>query len=281
LNCGKQFQSKRRKSAIQVTLWKQYIWKRQTTIQLAEDYHRSVKWIRKQLESVQVVKSEIEPQELVIVADATFFKKVFGILVFRSSQLRKNLYWREISSEKIEFYLQARLFLESKGFKFLAAVIDGRRGVRNVFADIPVQMCQFHQKLIINRYLTTRPKIPASIELRAIVSTLCDTTREEFSLKLSEWYIRWEPFLKEKTIIVNPTTKQKWFYTHRRTRSAYYSLKRNLPYLFTYQDYPELNIPNTTNSLDGSFTQLKQLVELHRGCKGAVKRKMIDEILSK
>lgn len=201
--------------------------------------------------------------------------------MFRSPHLRKNLYWREISSERIESYLQARLFLESKGFKFLAVVIDGRRGVRNVFADIPVQMCQFHQKMIINRYLTTRPKREASIELRDIVSTLCSTTREEFSLKLNQWHIKWEPFLKERTIIANPTTKQKWFYTHRRTRSAYYSLKTNLLYLFTYQDYPELNIPNTTNSLDGSFTNLKQLIELHHGCKGAMKRKMIDEILSK
>lgn len=281
MNCGKQFQSKRRKSAIQQAIWKQYIWKRQTVNQLAEDYHKSSKWIRLQFKSVKVVKSEVEPQELVIIADATFFKKVFGILVFRSPHLRKNLYWREISYERVDFYLQARLFLESKGFTFLAVVIDGRRGVKNVFADIPVQMCQFHQKMIINRYLTTRPKIPASIELRAIVSTLCGTDKEEFSLKLNIWYIKWESFLKKKTTIAEPTTKKKWFYTHSRTRSAYYSLKRNLPYLFTYQDYPELNIPNTTNSLDGSFAHLKELIELHRGCKGAMKRKMIDEILSK
>ncbi|HEY4478754.1 MAG TPA: hypothetical protein VI981_00100, partial [Candidatus Paceibacterota bacterium] len=45
-----------------------------------------------------------------------------------------------------------------------------------------------------------------------------------------------------------------------KVRGAYLSMERNLPYLFTYQKYPELNIPNTTNSLDGSFTHLKDKV---------------------
>jgi len=70
--------------------------------------------------------------------------------------------------------------------------------------------------------------------------------------------------LKEKT--VNPETN-KWFYTHKRLRSVYRSLKTNLPYLFTYQKYPELNIPNTTNSLDGTFSNFKSLPRIHRGLK--------------
>ena len=58
------------------------------------------------------------------------------------------------------------------------------------------------------------------------------------------------------------------------------SLKNNLPYLFTYQDYPALQIPNTTNSLEGSFAQLKELVVIHRGLNKSLKRKMINEILA-
>jgi len=139
-------------------------------------------------------------------------------------------------------------------------------------------MCHYHQKAIINRYLTTKPKLEASIELRKITHSLCQTNKLEFTKILNAWHQKWSIFLKERT--VNEETK-KWFYTHRRIRSAYRSLKINLPYLFTYKEYPELNIPNTTNSLDGYFSHLKELVKIHRGITKQLKLKIIDEILGK
>lgn len=157
-------------------------------------------------------------------------------------------------------------------------VTDGRPGVRGVFADVPVQMCHFHQKQIITRHLTTRPKLEAGIELKKISQTLGDTTEKKFKHLLDLWHDKWHDFLKEKTI--DPDTG-KWFYTHRRVRSAYHSLQTNLPYLFTYKKYPKRNIPNTTNSLEGCFSHLKELIKIHRGLNYELKRKMIDEILSK
>jgi len=156
--------------------------------------------------------------------------------------------------------------------------LDGRIGAKRVFADIPVQMCQFHQKQIINRYLTLNPILPASIELRKIVQSLCQTNLITFTNQLDAWQ-KWGIFIKEKTKdTINP---RRWHYTHGRTRSAYQSLMTNLPYLFTYQKYPELHIPNTTNSLDGYFSHLKELTKLHRGLNKQTKRKMIKEILAK
>ncbi|MCB4782781.1 MAG: transposase, partial [Sulfurovum sp.] len=38
--------------------------------------------------------------------------------------------------------------------------------------------------------------------------------------------------------------------------SAYRSLRTNLPYLFTYKKYKHLGIHNTTNSLDGGYSQI-------------------------
>lgn len=160
----------------------------------------------------------------------------------------------------------------------MAVVLDGRRGIRAVFADVPVQMCHFHQKMIINRYLTTKPKLEAGIELREITFDLRKTNEEAFSKALNDWHKKWKEFLKERT--TNPVTG-KWHYTHKRIRAAYRSLVTNLPYLFTYQKYPELNIPNTTNSLDGSFAHLKELLIIHRGTNMELKRKIIDEILGK
>jgi hypothetical protein len=48
--------------------------------------------------------------------------------------------------------------------------------------------------------------------------------------------------------------KGRKYYKHRRTISSYYSLRRNLPYLFVYQDYQwKIDIPNTTNWLETVF----------------------------
>lgn len=56
--------------------------------------------------------------------------------------------------------------LEARGWVFTAAVVDGRRGLANVFKDIPVQVCQFHQLQTVTKYLTRRPKTEAGKELK-------------------------------------------------------------------------------------------------------------------
>lgn len=156
-------------------------------------------------------------------------------------------------------------------------VLDGRTGIREVFNGIPVQMCHFHQKRIINKYLTTRPKLPASVELRDITKTIPHSNEEELTKKLNEWFLKWEQFLKQKTI---DQITGRWFYTHKKIRSAYKSLITNLPYLYTYQKYPNLNIPNTTNSLDGYFNRLKGLLNVHRGLNPERRYRIIVEILT-
>ncbi|MFT5249547.1 MAG: hypothetical protein ACI93P_001273 [bacterium] len=41
--------------------------------------------------------------------------------------------------------------------------------------------------------------------------------------------------------------------THKRLSSPYRSLKSNLPWLFVWYYYIELEIPNITNAIDGHF----------------------------
>jgi hypothetical protein len=208
--------------------------------------------------------------------DCVFFKRSRGYIVVRDAHNGNNVYWSEIESETINEYQCARDTLEGQGFVLKAVVIDGRPGVRKLFSDLPVQMCQFHQKAIITRYLTRRPKLEAGKELREIVHVLCNSNEQTFTDAIDTWHQKWNEFLKERT--VEPVTRR-WHYTHKRLRSAYHSLRSNLPYLFTYQKHPELNIPNTTNSLDGSFAHLKGLTQIHRGLKMDLKRKLILSIL--
>jgi len=69
-------------------------------------------------------------------------------------------------------------------------------------------------------------------------------------------------FLKERT--VNLETN-KWNYTHKKLRSAYLSLVHNLDHLFIFERNPTMGIPNTTNSLEGIFTDVKTNIRVHKG----------------
>lgn len=156
-------------------------------------------------------------------------------------------------------------------------MIDGKRGLFGLLEGIPVQMCHFHQQAIITRYLTRKPKLEASIDLKRVSSYLGKVKEKRFELLLECWHKRHEEFIKEKTYNLET---DKWHYKHRRLRSAYRSLTTNLPYLFTYKNYPELKIPNTTNHLDGGlFAPMKMLMKVHRGIGIDMKKKLIVDYL--
>ena len=196
-------------------------------------------------------------------------------MVFRSPELKKNLYAKVVVSETINEYMSGIKYLLDKGWKIKAIISDGK-GLRHDFYGIPVQMCHFHQQQIITRYLTRNPILEANIELREIAMKLTKTDKESFAGWLNEWYEKHKEFLKEKS--VSPETGRRQF-KHRRTRSAYFSLKRNIDYLFTFYDYPELNIPNTNNSIEGYFSYLKKMVSIHNGLRRDRKIKLIFYLL--
>lgn len=213
---------------------------------------------------------------MVAVVDCVFFGRTSGYLVVRDPHLKENVYWPAIERETLDEHQCARDTLESLGFVIKAVVADGKPGLKGVYGDMPMQMCHFHMKLIITKYLTRRPKLEAGIELRRLMQRLGDSDELSFTSMLEAWHGNWRAFLDEKT--VNPETGR-WHYTHKRLRSAYRSLTKHLPYLFTYQKHLELAIPNTTNGLEGSFSYLKELVRVHRGAKPDLKRKIVAEIL--
>jgi hypothetical protein len=246
--------------------------------QLANKYQKSGRWIRQQLDKAPLSKFQLLPQPVVGIADITFWGRGYGVLVFRSWDLRQNLYWTEVVTETAAVYQEARQILESIGYTFQAMILDGRKGIREVFGDIPVQICHFHQLAAIKRYLTSRPKLEAGKELRIIALALPKLNESLLGQVLEEWRAKWQEFLKERTYSED---SKHWQYTHRRIRAAFRSLKTNLPYLFTYQKYPELKIANTTNSLDGSFSHLKDLLRLHRGLMRRRRWRIIQEVLSK
>lgn len=198
------------------------------------------------------------------------------LLVARAPIIKTNIGGAWIETETKETYAGLRQNIERKGFKLLAVILDGRTGIPRVFSDIPVQICQFHQLQIVKRKLTLRPETEAGQTLLAITFTLAHTTEIILQKELDDWILKYEDFITEKTYTLGC---KRWRYTHRRVRSAYQSLHRNLPFLFTYQKYPNLNIPNTTNSLDGFWSRLKNLLSAHRGKSRERMKKIVEEIL--
>ena len=209
--------------------------------------------------------------------DCSFFGRGYGIIVARCPSLKQNLYWKEITTENKAVYKEAREYLEQAGFDIRAVVIDAKYGIKEVFSGAVIQICQYHQQQIIQRYLTNRPKTEAGQELRLISSTLTRQPENSFIEALKEWHNKWRVLLAERTTA--PDGKH-WWYTHRKLRAAYRSLNTNLPYLFSYQKYPELNIPNTNNSLEGYFSRLKILLNNHHGLKRWRRYQLIEAVLN-
>lgn len=215
---------------------------------------------------------------LVITLDAFFWSRSRGVLVARAG--KKNLLWREIESEKLTHYAALFADLKTVDIQPAAFVIDGRRGVKelilNLYPGTPLQLCQFHAVQTVTKYLTKKPKLMAGKQLRKLVLTLTACSRTTFTRRLAKWSRRWSSFLSERTPDNSP---RGWHYTHKKLRSAYFSLTRNLPWLFTFRHYPRFKIPNTTNSCDGLFAHLKQRVKIHRGLRFDRRKKMTDFLL--
>ena len=254
-------------------LWSLYSSGKQTYSQLAERFCCSAKTIQRKLDKVQIIRRKEFSNTAVIIMDTTYFGRGFGVMVFKNSLDRVVLYKQYVRYETNALYLTGISEISRRGVSIQAIVCDGRQGLFGLFSDIPIQMCQFHQIQIVLRYLTRKPKTQAAIELKKLTLKLTKQSKEEFINSLNNWYLRWSDYLNERS---KSLSTSKTYYTHKRLRSAYLSLKRHLPYLFVFQDYPDLKIPNTTNALDGQFADLKNKLRNHNGLSKVRKMKFID-----
>lgn len=207
--------------------------------------------------------------------DTTYFGRKFGVMVFKNSLTGQILFKQYVKQETNKLYLSGIEEITRRGIKIQAIICDGRKGLLQLFDNIPIQMCHFHQVAIIRRYLTKRPKMQASKELWELVLLLSKTDKESFVGGLKDWYDKWKDFLNERKIDASGKNR----YVHKRLRSAYRSLQTNLPWLFTWYDNMQLKIPNTTNAIDGHFADLKNKLRNHNGLSIVRKKKFIDEFL--
>ena len=201
-DCKTSFSSKRRPENLQEIIFKKYVYKRQILKDLAMEYNRSIPWIRKKILQYEPPEKVCNPKEVIIVCDATFYgkrKDKIGTLVFKDIVTSEILIWKHIDSELIKDYQQLIKILIDLKYIIKAIIIDGKRGLYKAFKDYPIQMCHFHQRKTINRYLTRNPKLEASKDLQKIMYNLTSTTQTIFTKKLEEWYIKHKEFIDSKS----------------------------------------------------------------------------------
>lgn len=226
--CKRQFLGNKNNSEFQF-VWIDYTKGKQTYKQLSEKYGCSQKTIQRKIDEIEPGRETTFPGIANVLMDTTYFGRKFGVMVFKDSLTGQILYKQYVKQETNKFYLLGIEEITRRGIHIQSIICDGRRGLLQLLNGTPMQMCNFHQVAIIRRYLTKKPKMQASRELWELALMLKQTDRESFEGGLNDWYEKWKAFLNEK----RKDAKGKNRYVHTRLRSAYRSLKTNLPWLFT------------------------------------------------
>lgn len=289
--CGHVFQNtsrinRRKTETKNKQLWEDYTIHKQTYQELSERYCLSVRTVQRRLDEHISPIPILIPTNIILLIDTTYFWDL-GVMAFKDSLSWDIIHSLLVKNESVADYKSGVRKLEEDGWYIDAIVCDGKRWLLGWFirkdgSDIPTQMCQFHQVAIIRRYITKKPKIQPNKDLKILGELLTRTDRETFEYFLKKYEETYEWFLKERTRYTDPKNgKERWHYTHKKTRSAFFSFKRNLPYLFVwYNQLHTLSIPNTTNWLEWYFSHLKSKVGIHRWLKKERKIKLILSLLS-
>jgi len=254
-------------------LWDKYQRKKQTYQELSEAYGCSAKTIKRRLDEYSVHFNDKFPDKANVVIDTTYFGRKFGVLCFKDSITKIMLKKQYVKYETNELYSIGIEEIRDKNIEIQSIICDGRKGLFTLFGDVPVQMCHYHQQEIIRRYLTRNPKLQAGKELLDLSKKISKLTEKEFVTLFEEWENKWAAFLKERS---TDEKTGKSHYTHKKLRGAWRSIRNNLPYLFVFEHFKDLNIPSTTNDLEGSFAALKKRLNNHNGLSLERKKKFID-----
>ena len=118
----------------------------------------------------------------------------------------------------------------------------------------------------------------ASRELLYLVNMITKTDKESFIGAFNDWYEKYKEVLNER-VHDKRIKRHTPPYMRPRLRSAYLSLKRNMPLLWTFYDYPETGLPNTNNGLEGLFSDLKSKVRVHSGLSKDHRKKLLDKYI--
>jgi hypothetical protein len=213
-----------------------------------------------------------------LIVDALYFGErtedtSWCAVCFRDPKRTENLWWGFTKTETTGIYLTGRAYLENLGYTILSVTGDGFGGLRTVFSDILLQMCHVHMERLVVKGTTRKPILEAGQALLALIKTLHYSHENTFKNYFKKYVEKYQSFLNERTI--NPVTGEKSL-THEPLHNAVLSLMRFLPYLFTFKKHKDIS--RTTNSLEGHFSHIRDIVGVHRGLSRSHLEKVLHSI---
>jgi len=112
-------------------------------------------------------------------------QKFKWVLVWDLRQAQKVIYFKEVKTESVKDFREGIIALKAANYRISSITIDGRRGyinnIRKLLGNIPIQMCLFHQKAIVRRYITDRPRSRCGKDLKDLMHLLCKPeSQQEF-----------------------------------------------------------------------------------------------------
>ena len=259
-DCGYQFRSGSQVSNDE--LWTAYQQQKQTIKELSVRFKISVSTVKRRLHDIKCewVQPPLKGSGFVHL-DVTYWGRYFGVLLALDTENGKPLYLSFVKSETVKDYEDAVASIEKRGYVIRGLIIDGKKSLFKSFSKYHVQMCQFHMKQIVRRYLTLNPRMLASRDLKTLVDKLHRIHEADFRSEYQAWKEKWKDTIARRSLHKDG----RLHYVHRRLRVAMNSLDFYLPYLFTCQREDCQGMSNTNNKIEGTFTDLKKNLNNHSG----------------
>ena len=261
--CGKQFRGG--DTMTDGELWTLYQAKKQTIVEIASSSGKSPSTVKRRLRGIAIKweQPHLDGMSGFVHLDVTYWGRNWGVLLALDDATGRPLYIAFVKHETVADYVQAVETITRMGYTVKGIVIDGMRSLFDMFGDAyRIQMCQFHMRSIVDRYLTKKPRLKAAVALKELMGRLTVLDRNGFEKEFGKWNKDWDHTLNRRTV---SKRTGKSHYTHKRLRTARNSVAFFLPYLFTYKEKGCEGMPNTNNKVEGLFTDLKKNLNNHSG----------------
>lgn len=271
--CGHMFSARRKEitSSNRFIWFKKWVSGRMTIDEIADRSGYSTRqlhrWFDEYLDtSPSWTMNTSKPIYLLI--DGTYYSDDHCLIVYRAENLKRTIFYRFTTHEDDDEIASDLINIRDLGYDVIGITTDGGdnivRAVQYVFPDVPRQRCVVHVQRECLAQITQRPRSPEARLFRNMVQQLSIVRTVNDKLWWLNVYSGWaeenKEYIFQKGVIYYSHQE---YYVHNDLRKAYIHLKRALPNLFTYIDYP--GIPKTTNALEAFFGHIKDQIRSHRG----------------
>ena len=182
-------------------LWDACQQEKQTIKEPSVRFGMSVATVKRRLHDIKRkwVQPSLSGEGFVHLA-VTYWGHGFGVLLALDSRTGKPLYMVFVKSETVKDYEDAVSSIKERCYIIRGLIIDGKQSLFRTFPGYHIQMCQFHMKQIIRRYLTLNPKMHANRELKDLVGRLHKADEADFKKDYQEWKEKWKDTVAHKSL---------------------------------------------------------------------------------